>query len=106
MNAALSSPSGQKRMPTWGTGVAWQEEVLDPRNSERTLKVSRSQLQCIASLWGQDHQPPKEKDRESKGISGPCHVSPSLVVNHARYLIPEQLQRETHERGWPCTPPR
>lgn len=57
---------GRKCMPAWGTGVAWQEEVLDPRNNERTLKVSRSQLQCIASLRGQDYQPPNEKDGESE----------------------------------------
>lgn len=56
-----SSLSGHRCMPAWGTGVAWQEEVLGPRNKERTLQVSRPQLQCIASLWGQDHQPPKEE---------------------------------------------
>lgn len=59
-------PSGHKGMPARGTGVAWQEEVLDPRDDKRTLKISRSQLQCIASLWGQDYQTPREKDRESE----------------------------------------
>lgn len=69
-----SCPSGHKGMPAWDTGVAWQEEVLDPRNVERTLKVSRSQLQCVASLWGQDYQPPKEKDRESDIGSLPVSI--------------------------------
>lgn len=64
-------------MPAWGTGIAWQQEVLDPRN-DRMLKVSRAQLQCIASLWGQDNQPPKEKDRES--VPCLCGSSP-LVAN-------------------------
>lgn len=61
-----SCPGGHKGMPARGTDVAWQEEVLDPRNNERMLKVSRSQLQCIASLWGQDYQTPREEDRESE----------------------------------------
>lgn len=52
-----SCPSGHRGMPAWGTGVAQQQVVLDPRN-DRTLKVPRAQLQCIASLWGQDNEPP------------------------------------------------
>jgi|UPI0000F4DDC0 hypothetical protein len=63
-----SCPSGHRGMPAWGTGVAQQQVVLDPRN-DRTLKVPRAQLQCIASLWGQDNEPPKEKDRESEYFS-------------------------------------
>lgn len=96
--------SGHQGMPAWGTGVAWQQEVLDPRN-ERTLKVSRAKLQCIASLWGQDYQPPKEKDKGSECFSPCLCVSSPWYLARPQYLIPEQAQRETQELGWPCTRP-
>ena len=37
--------NGPKGMPAWDAGVAGHQEVLDPGNVERSLKVSRAQFQ-------------------------------------------------------------
>jgi hypothetical protein len=85
--------------------VAWQEEVLDAVDNGRTLKVPRPQLQGIASLWGQDHQPPKERDKKLENISAPCLCPLHCHRTQPLYLSPEQVQMVTQEPTWPHTPP-
>lgn len=85
----------------------WREEVLDPGDSGRTLKVARPQLQGVAFLWGQDHQAPREGWRKSETfrLRASCPATPHLHGVQPRYLRLEQVQTKAQESGWPCTAP-
>lgn len=99
--------SGHRGTPAQGTSVAWQKEVLDPGDNGVTLKVPRPQLQGVASLWGQDHQAPRKRQEVRKFFSSVLRASSLGPPSQAAlpYLSPEQVQMETCESAWPCTPP-
>lgn len=59
--------------------MTWQKEILAPEDNGRPLRVPRPQLQGVASLWGQDHQAPKERDRKREYISAPYLCPLSMV---------------------------